>query len=85
MTEPIFSKDLQLLQVIPFAVSSSHLNSFFHSGINFLTGLFAGMVVILLLFQHVFFFFVCVFGGACNVLNLQENIFCFHNHQALPY
>ena len=37
MKKPIFSKDLQILQVILFAVSSRHLNSFIHSGINFLT------------------------------------------------
>ena len=32
MKVPIFLKDLQILQVIPFAVSLSLLNSFFQRG-----------------------------------------------------
>ena len=54
MKELTFSKDLQILQVIPFAVSLSHLNFFFHSRINLSTG----MVVVPLIFQHQFSFFV---------------------------
>ena len=71
MKEPILSKDLQILQDILFAVSLSPLNSFFHSGINFL------MQPVCSYHSRTASFSASVFfGGACNMLKFARNHFC---------
>ena len=72
MKEPILSKDLQILQDILFAVSLSPLNSFFHSGINFL------MQPVCSYHSRTASFSASVFfGGACNMLKFARNHFLF--------